>query len=68
VVDGAPALVLASRADAVATYRVHVTAPRGALSGESADLRFVLRAGAAGPALRHDSVFIGPRAAAGGRS
>jgi hypothetical protein len=65
VVDGADTRALATRPDAVATYRVHITAPRGRLAGESQDLTFVLRERADGTVLRHGSVFFGPRGARG---
>ncbi len=60
-VDGAEDLALATRPDTVTTYRVHLTAPRARLAGESTDITFVLRNPETGAILRHRTVFIGPR-------
>ncbi|MCW5749063.1 MAG: cytochrome c oxidase accessory protein CcoG [Alphaproteobacteria bacterium] len=65
--EGADDLVLATRPDSVATYRVHLTAPGTRLSAESTDVTFVLRDPATGATLRHRSVFIGPRLQPGER-
>jgi hypothetical protein len=66
-IDSGGALELPTRPDAVATWRVHVTAPRAALHGESSDVTFVLRSRGEGTLLRHGSVFFGPREAGGNR-
>ncbi len=65
--EGAEDLVLATRPDGVATYRVHLTAPRMRLGAESTDVTFVLRDPATGATLRHRSVFFGPRPQPGER-
>ena len=46
--------------DAVATFRVLVKAGKGALSGKSTDMTFVLLDGETGEAVRHETVFAGP--------
>jgi cytochrome c oxidase accessory protein FixG len=53
-------VVLTAKPDSVATYRVFVTAPRGALSAESATLTFTLRAETGRDRVRYNSVFLGP--------
>ena len=63
--DGADDLALAARPDGVATYRVHVTAPRGTLRADAQDLTFVLREKGGGVELRRDSIFTGPRGGTG---
>ena len=51
---------LAARADAVTTYRVHVSAPQDAVEGEAEDLTMILRDLTSGEAARHETVFRGP--------
>jgi cytochrome c oxidase accessory protein FixG len=47
-------------ADTVATYRVALTAPRGALDGAASDIEFVLEELEGGGTSAHDTVFRGP--------
>jgi cytochrome c oxidase accessory protein FixG len=51
--------VLAARPDAVATYRVYVTAPRAALADEAMTLTFGLEDQESGAEAWHQSVFRG---------
>ncbi|WP_144185997.1 cytochrome c oxidase accessory protein CcoG [Elioraea rosea] len=62
-VVGAPqeAATIATRADGVATNRVHVTAPAGARLPESTRLRFVLTDENGQEVVSHDSVFLAPK-------
>jgi polyferredoxin len=53
--------VIATRADAVATHRVHVTAPAGARLAESTRLRFRLENEEGRVVVAHDSVFLAPK-------
>jgi cytochrome c oxidase accessory protein FixG len=57
----APRLVLAAKPNSVATYRLYVTAPRGAAPRESTDIRFELRDVASGARAGQESAFFGPR-------
>jgi cytochrome c oxidase accessory protein FixG len=53
-------VTLTAKPDSVATYRVFVTAPRGALAADSINLTFTLRAETGRDRVRYNSVFIGP--------
>jgi cytochrome c oxidase accessory protein FixG len=53
--------LIATRADAVATYRVHVTAPAGARLPESTRVRFRLEDEAGRVVVAHESVFLAPK-------
>jgi len=57
--EGEP-VSLAARPDGVTTYRVYVTAPQGALEGDTGAVTMVLTERASGSSARHDAVFRGP--------
>jgi cytochrome c oxidase accessory protein FixG len=57
--EGEP-ISLAASPDAVTTYRVYVTAPQGALEGDTGEVTMVLTEQASGSSARHDAVFRGP--------
>ena len=46
--------------DAVGTFRVFVTAPRGHLTGKATDFQFVLTDQASGAVIEHPATFSGP--------
>jgi polyferredoxin len=51
---------LEARSDSVATFRVYVATPRGAVHGESTPITFSVRERDAGETATYSSVFIGP--------
>jgi cytochrome c oxidase accessory protein FixG len=53
--------IIATRADGVATHRVHVTAPADARLAESTKLQFRLEDGEGRIVVAHDSVFLAPK-------
>ncbi|WP_051341335.1 cytochrome c oxidase accessory protein CcoG [Azospirillum halopraeferens] len=57
--DEAAAVHLTAAPDTVATYRIFVTVPRGALHDTSRPLNFTLTA-ASGEAVTYETVFMGP--------
>ena len=56
----APQIELTARPDTVTSYKVYVTAPREALSGDAHDLRMVLTDRASERSAGHTTVFRGP--------
>lgn len=61
VEDAGGALLLPAPGDAVATYRVTVAVPAGALKSESTPIVFVLRPTDGTKPVKRDTVFIGPK-------
>ncbi|WP_119420438.1 cytochrome c oxidase accessory protein CcoG [Rhodospirillaceae bacterium SYSU D60015] len=59
-VAGAPTLEIEARPDAVATYYVHVRAPRSSLSGEQNPVTFVMKDEKGETIARTETVFAGP--------
>jgi cytochrome c oxidase accessory protein FixG len=53
--------IIATRADAVTTWRVHVTAPSGARLPESTKLQFRIEDDQGRVVVAHDSVFLAPK-------
>jgi polyferredoxin len=51
---------LAAKPDAVTAYRIYISAPPEALSGENATFWLQLTDRASGDATRHETVFWGP--------
>lgn len=51
---------LTTPGDDVSTYRLFVTAPKGSLTGKSANLTFSLTNLDTGRVVRHDNIFAGP--------
>jgi cytochrome c oxidase accessory protein FixG len=59
--DGTSSVVdLPVGGDSVGTFRVFVTAPRGALDGAKSELEFYLTDKASGAAIEHETLFAGP--------
>ena len=58
--DDAGDVVLTTKADSVATYRVYVTAPAGTIKSDSTPLVFTLRAREAQDGTEYQSIFMGP--------
>ena len=54
------AVDLSAKPDSVATYRVYVAAPQGALSDDSMPIVFTVREQATGERATYSSVFLGP--------
>jgi cytochrome c oxidase accessory protein FixG len=54
-------VTLAAKPDAVTTYRIYISAPPQALSGENATFWLQLSDPATGHTTRHETVFWGPR-------
>jgi cytochrome c oxidase accessory protein FixG len=52
---------LDARPDSVATFRVYVAAPRGAVRGESMPVTFTIREKQVGETATYSSVFMGPK-------
>lgn len=59
-VAGSTALDIEARPDAVATYYVHVRAPRASLAGDQTPIAFVMRSKAGEEIARTETVFAGP--------
>ncbi|MGQ9365852.1 cytochrome c oxidase accessory protein CcoG [Azospirillum sp. A39] len=53
-------VVIEADPDSVATYRVYVTVPKGAVTAASTPVTFTLTETTRGDANSHDSVFLGP--------
>ncbi|HLI14368.1 MAG TPA: cytochrome c oxidase accessory protein CcoG [Alphaproteobacteria bacterium] len=54
------ALTLTAKPDAVATYRLYLTAKRGELHGETTPIVFEIEDQETHEMARHDSIFVGP--------
>jgi polyferredoxin len=59
-VAGAATLEIEARPDAVATYFIHVRAPRANLAGEQNPVAFVMRSKSGEAIARTETVFAGP--------
>jgi cytochrome c oxidase accessory protein FixG len=59
-VAGSTALDIEARPDAVATYYVHVRAPRASLAGDQTPIAFVMRSKVGEEIARTETVFAGP--------
>lgn len=59
--DASHPLSLTAQPDGVETYRLYVTAPRSAMTGESTALTFEIEEHVTREVARHSSVFIGPK-------
>jgi cytochrome c oxidase accessory protein FixG len=58
--DASAPITLAAAPDSVTTYRIYISVPRAALSGENASVSLKLTETATGRIRRHDTVFWGP--------
>jgi polyferredoxin len=58
--EAAEQIQLSARPDAVTSYKVYVTAPRAALTGDTHELEMVLTEQATERSFEHETVFRGP--------